>query len=212
MESQLTHVALSSDGIHFNINSPNEVLGIFYFRVFQYNSWWYAIAKGGLLYRSQDGLSKFQKSHTVFPDDKNGESRYPFYNSPGPRHVALHLVNSYLWIHYSNIDDSPEAILRVYMNLESNWTKWKIFKSFPYQYPELILSPTTVWEGVHLPILPSKFGAAKGFEHALRDPAIFIDTTDNEENQVYLLYTVAGEAGIAIAEILKIPFLNSTTF
>jgi hypothetical protein len=38
-------------------------------------------------------------------------------------------------------------------------------------------------------------GAATGPEHALRDPAVFI-----EAERVFLLYSVAGEFGIAIAE------------
>jgi beta-xylosidase len=37
----------------------------------------------------------------------------------------------------------------------------------------------------------------KGREHALRDPAIFVDT----DGRAYLLYSVAGEAGIGIAEL-----------
>ena len=39
-------------------------------------------------------------------------------------------------------------------------------------------------------------GAVRGQENALRDPAIF-----SEDDRTYLLYSVAGESGIAIAEI-----------
>jgi beta-xylosidase len=41
----------------------------------------------------------------------------------------------------------------------------------------------------------------KGRENALRDPAIFEDT----DGRVYLLYSVAGESGIGIAELLLPP-------
>ena len=41
-------------------------------------------------------------------------------------------------------------------------------------------------------------GAMKGPEHApLRDPGIFVDT----DGRVYLLYSVAGESGLGIAEL-----------
>ena len=46
-----------------------------------------------------------------------------------------------------------------------------------------------------LPVTASKAGAVKGRENALRDPAIFVDT----DGRRYLLYSVAGETGIAIA-------------
>ena len=196
-QNQLTHVAVSHDGIHFNMTLTNEALGIFYFRLFQYKHWWYAVAKGGLLYRSKDGLTGFQEGSNIFP---GGETRYPLFNSPGPRHVALHIVEDFMWVYYSNIGDSPERIFRVYVSLNDDWDKWKVSSN-----PELILSPSTSWEGANLPILSSKFGASKGLENAVRDPAVFVD----KEGQVYLLYTVAGEAGIAIAEIMS--FNNVTT-
>ena len=53
------------------------------------------------------------------------------------------------------------------------------------------------WEGARLPLKKSATGAVKGRENALRDPGIFID----DDSRVYLLYSVAGESGIAIAEL-----------
>ena len=52
------------------------------------------------------------------------------------------------------------------------------------------------YEGVDLPIAPSDKGDAKGRLHAVRDPGIY-----EENGNAYLLYSVAGEYGIAIAEI-----------
>ena len=49
-----------------------------------------------------------------------------------------------------------------------------------------------------MPLKPSAAGAVKGRENALRDPALFV-----EAGQVFLLYSVAGESGIAIAECLN---------
>ena len=41
----------------------------------------------------------------------------------------------------------------------------------------------------------------KGRENALRDPGVFVDN----DGRVYLLYSVAGEAGIGIAELISPP-------
>jgi len=56
---QHTRVAVSSDGIHFE--ALPELLGRPYFRVFQHNRWWYALAMQGIVYRSADGLSGFER-------------------------------------------------------------------------------------------------------------------------------------------------------
>ena len=44
-------------------------------------------------------------------------------------------------------------------------------------------------------------GAMKGREHALRDPGIFV----NADGRAYLLYSVAGESGVGIAELTSQP-------
>lgn len=62
---------------------------------------------------------------------------------------------------------------------------------------EDVLRPECEWEGAKLPVTASKAGEVKGLENALRDPAIFVDT----DGRRYLLYSVAGESGIAVAEL-----------
>jgi len=57
--------------------------------------------------------------------------------------------------------------------------------------------PERDWEGATLPVQESKVGAVKGRENALRDPGIFVDT----DGWRYLLYSVARESGLAIAEL-----------
>ena len=52
------------------------------------------------------------------------------------------------------------------------------------------------YEGADLPLEPSERGAIHNRAHQLRDPAIF-----QEDGRTYLLYSVAGENGIAIAEL-----------
>jgi len=183
---QKTFVAVSTDGLRFN--ASDEILGIFYWRVFRWDDWWYAMGKGGLLYRSRDGLTNFEQGPNPFP---GSDLRDQNYNNAGPRHLALHHVGQTLWIYYSSIGDSPERILRSRIVLTPDWNNWKT------SAPEEVLRPEKTYEGVDLPVKPSAAGAMKGREHALRDPGIFVDT----DGRVYLLYSVAGEAGIAIAEL-----------
>lgn len=185
---QKTFVAVSRDGLEFK--ASEEILGIFYWRVFPWDGFWYGMAKGGKLYRSRDGLSDFEEGPNPFP---GSEGRDANYNNAGPRHVAVHQRGDMLWIYYSNIGDAPERILRAPMKLAGDWNRWRVGE------PEEVLRPEKDYEGADLPVAKSKAGAAKGRENALRDPAIFQD----QDGRVYLLYSVAGESGIAIAELLE---------
>ena len=60
-----------------------------------------------------------------------------------------------------------------------------------------VLRPETEWEGAELGIAPSRRGHVDERVNQLRDPAIF-----GEDGKVYLIYSVAGEHGLAIAELL----------
>ena len=59
-----------------------------------------------------------------------------------------------------------------------------------------MLRPAHDWEGADAPLEPSVRSTAYGHVNQLRDPAIF-----EEDGRVFLLYAVAGESGIAIAEV-----------
>ena len=59
-----------------------------------------------------------------------------------------------------------------------------------------MLRPEFDWEGAQAPLAPSVRSVAYGKVNQLRDPAIFV-----EDGRTYLLYAVAGESGIAIAEL-----------
>jgi hypothetical protein len=183
---QMSFVATSEDGLHFK--PLPDVLGIFYFRVFTYGGYWYAMAKGGETYRSKDGLNAFERGTNPFPPiPDNDRDR----NKPGNvRHVAFDRRGDVLDVYYTRIGDAPESILRSRIDLKVDWKQWTASD------PQRILRPTQVWEGAELPVKPSKAGEIKGGENALRDPAIFV-----EDGRVYVLYCVAGESGIAIAEL-----------
>lgn len=186
-EGQKTFLALSSDGIHFKASS--EILGIFYWRVVAENKGWFAMAKGGLMYRSTTGLTAFQEGPNPFPQSVG---RAKEANTPGPRHVALDRVGERLWVYYSNIGDAPEHISRVFIDTQADWKTWKVSEA------QEVIKPEEIYEGVKLPLTRSHAGETKVKEHALRDPAIF-----KEDGHTYLLYSVSGESGIAIAELIQ---------
>jgi hypothetical protein len=178
--AQLTFLASSRDGIRFSARS--EALGPFYFRVFMHDGWHYAVAKhlnqDGLLLRSQDGVTAFEEGPHFLP---------------GMRHVALRKAGNLLQLFYTRIGDVPERILLSQMRLEGDWQDWR-----PGE-PTAVLEPELDFEGVDLPLFPSRPGPIHEPARQLRDPAIF-----EQNGQVYLLYAVAGERGIAIAQVVDI--------
>jgi hypothetical protein len=93
-------------------------------------------------------------------------------------------------VFYSNATDSPEQILASTIDLTPDWMAWE------HAPPITVLEPELDYEGVHYPIVPSRRGTVTEPVHQLRDPCIF-----EEDGNIYLLYSVAGEQGIAIAEI-----------
>jgi hypothetical protein len=185
VRTQTSYLARSTDGLHFTADA--ERLGPFYFRVFQYGGYWYAMSKRGWLSRSKDGVSAFEQGPNPFPavTKHDGEE-----NGPGIRHVAVELSGDKLTVYYSNIGDMPESILRSTIELSPDWKDWKAGP------PELVLKPEKEYEGTDIPPTKSSGGSAKGRENALRDPAVF-----KEDGHTYLLYSVAGENGMGIAEL-----------
>lgn len=171
---QLTRVSLSEDGLNFR--PQNEILGNSYFRVFYYHDYYYAIGMPGVLYRSKDGITNFEKGHSIF--------------TPQMRHCALKLDQNILTVFYTNAHDCPEQIYFSNIELDNDWSKWK------ESDPIVVLKPEMQYEGANIPMVPSARGAIMDKVHQLRDPA-YIKTNNKE----YLFYCVAGEQGIAIAEL-----------
>ena len=66
--------------------------------------------------------------------------------------------------------------------------------------PITVLEPETDYEGADLPLEPSERGSVHTRARQLRDPCIYREGSDT-----YLLYSVAGEAGIAIARLQRAP-------
>jgi hypothetical protein len=173
---QTTRVAVSSDGLHFT--ALPEKLGRPYFRVFEWQEYHYALAMPGVLYRSRGGLSKFEEGPTLF--------------SHHMRHTALKLDGHRLLIFHTNVGDCPERILLSSIDLRPDWWSWTASESV------VVLEPELPYEGGTLLRVPSVRGLIMEPVCQLRDPAIFC-----EGDHTYLLYTVAGERGIAIAELTE---------
>jgi hypothetical protein len=171
---QRSFVATSKDGLRFS--SRTEVLGSSYFRVFQWSMWTYALGMPGVLYRSPDGIGDFERGPTLFSEDM--------------RHTALKLDGCTLSVFFSNAHDCPERILFSTVELTADWMAWQASD------PITVLEPELGYEGAHLSLEPSARGWVPERVCQLRDPAIY-----REGDKSYLLYAVAGENGIAIAEI-----------
>lgn len=176
---QRTFLAVSHDGLHFSAAAKS--LGPPYFRVFQWVGYHYAIARTGVFLRSPDGAGRFESGPALL---FSRDGRYVL------RHAAVDLRGETLWVYYSRIGDRPERILVSRIHLTPDWTTWRASD------PEDVLSPELEYEGVHLPLRASEVGEARGPLRELRDPAIF-----REGEDTYLLYSVAGESGIAMAEL-----------
>ena len=171
---QRSRAGVSKDGIHFKVGP--EILGPSYMRIFRYDGYTYALAMPGQFYRSKDGLSDFKEGPRLFNKDM--------------RHSAVMIVEEELLVFWTQVGDVPERILLSRIDLTKPWIEWR--ESEPVE----VLRPERGWEGSDEPLVPSRRSVAYGAVNQLRDPAIF-----EEDGKIYLLYAVAGEHGIAIAEV-----------
>lgn len=175
---QLSFRAVSKDGINFT--ASEEPIGPTYFRVFEHDGAHYALARaegkdeGAVLLRSGDGGVTFERGQSVLPRC---------------RHTAVLKRENKLLVFFSRGYDAPERILLATIDLEGDWRNWKASE------PVTVLEPEMDYEGADLPVAKSDFGKVYHRVRELRDPAIF-----EEDGKTYLLYSIAGESGIAIAE------------
>lgn len=187
--TQQTRLAESVDGITFTPFST--ILGDSYFRVFKYQHYHYAIAWGSKLYRSSDSGRTFEVG--------------PRLTKEGYRHGAiLRVANTdTIYVIWSRAGDCPESLLisRLLMtdsatsNLRSisevsDWKQWRLGAA------QLLHKPERSWEGIDEPLLPSSYGGIMRPVNEVRDPCIY-----EEDGVIYILYSIRGEQGIAIATI-----------
>ena len=134
---QRTRVALSTDGLAFE--AREELLGPSYFRVFRHAGFTYALCMPGILLRSADGLSGFERGPTLF------EGRQ--------RHTALLKRGDLLHVFWTRVGDDPERIYCSTVDVSRDWMEWKAGEPFE------VLRPEYDWEGAHLPGAPSWRGS-----------------------------------------------------
>lgn len=171
---QHSRVALSDDGIDFTTMPEN--IGRSYMRIFEHDGMTYAMSMPGQFYRSADGLTSFEEGPRLFV--------------PNMRHSALIVRDNTLYVFWTRVGDAPESILLSTIDISGDWSAWR-------ESPEVeVLRPEFDWEGADAPIEPSVRSTAYGQVNQLRDPAIYV-----EGDEVYLLYAVAGESGIALARV-----------
>jgi hypothetical protein len=183
---QLTFVTSSATGLDFNRNIRSEIIGPFYLRVFEHAGKTYGSACN-LLYGMKDRFS------LVIPPGKQFPELAP------ARHTTVRKQGDTLTIFFTRVGDAPERILYLPVQLADDPQLWKA----PFE-PIDLLRPEFAFEGADLPVQPSQPGAVHGAECALRDPYHFRDVDGSE----YLLYSVKGEKGIAIARLAVLEALN----
>ena len=155
------------------------MLAPFYLRVFEHDGWFYGVAKqgneSGMLLRSPDGVAAFEAGPPIIPR---------------MRHAAVLQRGPETWLVFSRIGDAPESLMTARLELDGDWRTWKTTTG------GVILAPERSYEGAGEQMEPSRPGRAHGRRCELRDPAIYV-----EDSKIFLLYSVAGEQGIAIAEL-----------
>ena len=173
---QVSRVATSSDGIRFEARP--EPLGRTYMRALQHDGYTYIMSMPGQFYRSRDPLGGFEEGPLLF--------------NPNMRHAALLKRGETLFVFWTQVEQVPERILLSTIDISGDWATWS-------ETPGVeVLRPEFDWEGADAPLEPSVRSTAYGQVNQLRDPAILEDA---DSGRVFLLYAVAGESGIAIAEV-----------
>jgi len=171
---QASRVAISKDGLDFE--AQPQVITRPYLRIFEWDGMYYGLAMPGVVYRSKNGLTDFEEGPSLF--------------NPDMRHAALLIRDQTLHVFWTQAGHAPEHILLSTIDISGDWSTWEASE------PVEVLRPETEWEGANLPIEPSSRGAITERVNQLRDPEIF-----EEDGNIYLFYSIAGEAGLAIAEV-----------
>jgi hypothetical protein len=166
-------LAVSRDGLDFEVVAP--AISSTYLRVFTWRGgvWGVAMAGGGALLRAPGPRGPFERIATVVPN---------------MRHAAVLVRGDRLLVFHSRKGDLPERIRMSSVEMGTGEPP------FVVSQPVEVVAPETDYEGAGLPVRPPTRKAVP--KRALRDPAIF-----EEDGRTWLLYAVAGERGIALAEI-----------
>jgi hypothetical protein len=196
-DRQMSCYAESEDGLNFV--SDGEFIGKEYLRMFYWNGWFYGFSghASRQVGRCRDRRGPFDYGPVLevegerYTDLSDGTHR----DTAGicrMRHVCVHRRDARLDIYYSNTGDTPERIKRTTVDLREDWNKWRGSRF------EEVLRSETDYEGVNEPLVKSMPGLKNHPVHEVRDPYIY-----EEEGKIYLFYSIAGEQGIALAQIVE---------
>ncbi len=171
---QQTRVATSRDGINF-VAQPTLIAAT-YLRAFSYEQHRYALTMPGQFWRLGPGLAEATAGPKLFSREM--------------RHAAVLVRGHTLYVFYTVVGDAPERIVHSSIDLRGDWLSWTASDAVE------LLRPEHSWEGADRPLRASMRSVAPGRVNELRDPAIF-----EEAGRVFLLYAIAGESGIGLAEL-----------
>lgn len=200
-------VALSKDGIRFQPVGTKPI-GEPYFRVFRWDGYYYAINRSAALARSRDGLKDFEVDNPAFADAVGHKTLTPapqaVASTPsdprkkrdsedtgvGIRHTAIKIDGNVMTVFYSRVGDLPEMLMCSTVTLTGDWKNWRLSPPVP------VLEPRMDYEGANvapkMPTNPEMRVLPRPMFRDLRDPCIY-----REDGITWLLYSVAGERGIA---------------
>ncbi|MCB1122921.1 MAG: hypothetical protein KJT03_15305 [Verrucomicrobiae bacterium] len=185
--NQRTVSAVSKDGLNFKVF--DTIHGYSYFRVFQYDGAYYAMDASGFLNRSQHPDEGWERHEPELIGPVSITDEFGSRDDVRIRHSAVYVKGSTLYLFYTRKSDAPERVFMATIPLQGDWKSWKASE------PVEVLRPEKDYEGINYPNQPSDKGGAKEVQE-LRDPYVF-----EEDGKLYLFYSIAGEMGIAGAEL-----------
>jgi len=202
---QHTFVAVSADGLDFNGAIEPVMLGNSYFRVFNVRDSLYAISNSATLYRAPAAADPWtppagfdfstelwtQRADALIPMETN-----PLGGPILPRHSWVHPMGDRLEVFLTRVGDVPERIVVVEVDARD-----PDFRSWRQVAPaHELLRAELPWEGSGITPEPSSYDWAPEPVNQLRDPYVF-----EQDGELYLLYSGAGEQAIGIAKLSRIP-------
>lgn len=187
LRDQASFAAISEDGINFDASCADEY-GYIYLRAFRHKGYVYTMDMKGTLRRSPDGMTPMETGINIFGTDD------VYHREFDVRHFCfLKKTEELMYVMFSIRGSCPESLCFSTINIGDDWTKWH-FNGY-----ETVMQPEKDYEGVQYPLEKSVWGDQVNVRQ-LRDPFMY-----EEDGRTYVFYTVAGECGIALAELLDSP-------
>jgi len=181
---QVTWLAESNNGVQFRVIS--DILAPWYLRSWESFGNLYGLARGA----TQAEGTLVLKSHGHGEQFKVIGSILPF-----SRHTAIEVTipNKTALVIYSLYSDTPEYLRGAFLDLPS-----LLIGEFHMHDHFDVLRPEYSWEGADRPASRSCIGDCYTHVRQLRDPGLM-----NDDGRMILVYTVAGEEGLALARLLR---------